>query len=91
MAKKAIFKIKNTHGLHARPGALLVAAVKKFESNVTVKNLDGADKTVNAKSLMKMIGLGVKHHHQLEFIAEGSDEEEAILEIGKVIDSGLGE
>lgn len=87
----AIFKIKNAHGLHARPGAMLVAEAKKFESNIRVANLDGDGKTVNAKSLMKVIALGVKHGHQLQFSAEGPDAAQALESIGKAIASGLGE
>ncbi|MEZ8315924.1 fused PTS fructose transporter subunit IIA/HPr protein [Vibrio splendidus] len=87
----AVFKIKNAHGLHARPGAMLVAEAKKFESTIRVSNLDGDGKEVNAKSLMKVIALGVKHGHQLQFIAEGEDAAQALESIGKAIASGLGE
>ncbi|MFB9136803.1 fused PTS fructose transporter subunit IIA/HPr protein [Vibrio olivae] len=87
----AVFKIKNAHGLHARPGAMLVAEAKKFDSTIKVSNLDGDGKTVNAKSLMKVIALGVKHGHQLQFTAEGADAEQALAAIGAAIESGLGE
>ena len=87
----AVFKIKNSHGLHARPGAMLVAEAKKFESKIQVSNLDGDGKTVNAKSLMKVIALGVKHGHQLQFSAEGPDATQALESIGNAIASGLGE
>ncbi|MEZ8023177.1 fused PTS fructose transporter subunit IIA/HPr protein [Vibrio sp. 1F255] len=87
----AVFKIKNAHGLHARPGAMLVAEAKKFESTIRVSNLDGDGKEVNAKSLMKVIALGVKHGHQLQFVAEGDDAAQALESIGKAIASGLGE
>jgi len=87
----AVFKIKNSHGLHARPGAMLVAEAKKFESNIRVANLDGDSQAVNAKSLMKVIALGVKHGHQLQFSAEGPDAAQALESIGKAIASGLGE
>lgn len=87
----AVFKIKNSHGLHARPGAMLVAEAKKFESTIRVANLDGDGKAVNAKSLMKVIALGVKHGHQLQFSAEGPDAAQALESIGNAIASGLGE
>ncbi|GAB2650787.1 fused PTS fructose transporter subunit IIA/HPr protein [Vibrio panuliri] len=87
----AVFKIRNAHGLHARPGAMLVACAKKFESTISVRNLESESPSVNAKSLMKVIGLGVKHGHQLEFSANGRDAEEALAAIGKAIESGLGE
>ncbi|HHX8651980.1 TPA: fused PTS fructose transporter subunit IIA/HPr protein [Vibrio diabolicus] len=87
----AVFKIKNPHGLHARPGAMLVAEAKKFESTIRVANLDGDGKAVNAKSLMKVIALGVKHGHQLQFTADGPDAPQALESIGNAIASGLGE
>lgn len=87
----AVFKIKNSHGLHARPGAMLVAEAKKFESTIKVSNLDGDGKVVNAKSLMKVIALGVKHGHQLQFTADGPDATQALASIGVAINAGLGE
>lgn len=90
-ANVGTFKIKNVHGLHARPGAMLVAEAKKFESIIKVKNLDGDAKQVNAKSLMKVIAMGVKHGHELQFNAEGVDAAQAIDAIGNAISAGLGE
>lgn len=86
-----IFTIKNAHGLHARPGALLVNALKPFASKVWVSNLSGDGKQVNAKSLMKVIAMGVKQGHELEFVAEGVDAKEALESVGKAIENGLGE
>lgn len=68
-----------------------MAEAKKFESNIKVSNLDGDGKSVNAKSLMKVIALGVKHGHQLQFTAEGPDAAQALESIGLAIKSGLGE
>ncbi|MGO1296389.1 MAG: fused PTS fructose transporter subunit IIA/HPr protein [Vibrio sp.] len=86
-----VFAIKNSHGLHARPGAMLVAEAKKFDATIKVINLDGDGRSVNAKSLMKVIALGVKKGHRLQFTAEGTDAAEALTAIGAAIDSGLGE
>lgn len=85
------FKIKNAHGLHARPGAMLVSVAKKFDAQIWVANLNGDGKQVNAKSLMKVIALGVKQGHELEFTADGADADKAIDAIGEAIASGLGE
>ncbi|MGB2080086.1 MAG: HPr family phosphocarrier protein, partial [Vibrio sp.] len=90
-ANQAIFKIKNSHGLHARPGAMLVASAKKYDASIRVRNLDGDQKFVNAKSLMKVIAMGVKHGHRLEFVADGEDANVALEGIGQAIESGLGE
>ena len=85
------FKINNAHGLHARPSAMLVATVKKYKATITVKNMDSEAQPVDAKSLMKVIGLGVKHGDTLQFVAEGGDAQEALAGIGEAIASGLSE
>ncbi|KLV07156.1 bifunctional PTS system fructose-specific transporter subunit IIA/HPr protein [Photobacterium aquae] len=85
------FKIRNPHGLHARPGAMLVSVAKKFDANIQVCNLNGDGKAVNAKSLMKVIALGVKQGHELQFTAVGDDADAALVAIGQAIADGLGE
>ncbi|WP_318480330.1 fused PTS fructose transporter subunit IIA/HPr protein [Photobacterium leiognathi] len=87
----AVFTIKNPHGLHARPGAMLVNTTKQFDADIQVLNLSNQGKSVNAKSLMKVIGLGVKCGNELQFTASGSDAEEALAAIGQAIADGLGE
>ena len=85
------FTIRNEHGLHARPSAILVNEVKKFTSKITVENLTRGGASVNAKSLMKIVALGVTQGHRLRFVAEGDDAQAAMEAIGNVIAAGLGE
>ena len=85
------FTIRNEHGLHARPSANLVNEVKKFTSKITVQNLTRESEVVSAKSLMKIVALGVIQGHRLRFVAEGEDAKQAIEALGKVISDGLGE
>ncbi|RLM27256.1 bifunctional PTS fructose transporter subunit IIA/HPr protein [Brenneria alni] len=87
----AEFTIRNEHGLHARPGTMLVNVIKQFSSEITVTNLDGSGKPANGRSLMKVVALGVKKGHKLRFTASGSDAEQALAAIGEAITSGLGE
>ncbi|MCI4234117.1 fused PTS fructose transporter subunit IIA/HPr protein [Dickeya dianthicola] len=90
-ALTAEFTIRNEHGLHARPGAMLVNVIKQFSSEITVTNLDGTGKPANGRSLMKVVALGVKSGHRLRFTAKGGDAEAALKAIGEAIQSGLGE
>lgn len=87
----AEYVIRNEHGLHARPGAMLVNAIKQFTSTITVSNLDGTGKPVNGRSLMKVVALGVKKGHRLRFTASGEDAQTALKVIGEAINEGLGE
>ncbi|AUI88036.1 bifunctional PTS fructose transporter subunit IIA/HPr protein [Vibrio azureus] len=85
----ATFVVKSKHGLHTRPDTKLVAEARKFQSTIHVTNLNSDSKPVNAKSLIKVLSLGVKQGHHLKFIADGQDAEQAIESIGKVMISGL--
>ncbi|ELY5878495.1 fused PTS fructose transporter subunit IIA/HPr protein [Cronobacter sakazakii] len=87
----AEFTVRNEHGLHARPGTVLVNTIKQFSSDVTVTNLDGTGKPANGRSLMKVVALGVKKGHRLRFTAQGDDAQAALDAIGEAIDAGLGE
>jgi phosphocarrier protein FPr len=87
----AEFVIRNEHGLHARPGTMLVNTIKQFSSDITVTNLDGSGKPANGRSLMKVVALGVKKGHRLRFTAQGDDAQVALNAIGEAIASGLGE
>lgn len=88
---EATFTIKNEHGLHARPSAVLINEVKKYKSTIQVKNVDRDTAFVNAKSLMKVVGLGTTKGQRLCFVAQGEDAEQALKGIGKAINAGLGE
>ncbi|OOF36637.1 fused PTS fructose transporter subunit IIA/HPr protein [Rodentibacter heidelbergensis] len=85
------FTIRNEHGLHARPSAVLVNEVKKFAAKITVQNLTRGSEAVSAKSLMKIVALGVTQGHRLRFVAEGEDAKQAIEALAKAIAEGLGE
>ncbi|EGP1155751.1 fused PTS fructose transporter subunit IIA/HPr protein [Salmonella enterica] len=87
----AEFVVRNEHGLHARPGIMLVNTIKQFNSEITVTNLDGTGKPANGRSLMKVVALGVKKGHRLRFTAQGEDAEQALKAIGDAIAAGLGE
>lgn len=87
----AEFVVRNEHGLHARPGTMLVNTIKQFNSEITVTNLDGTGKPANGRRLMKVVALGVKKGHRLRFTAQGEDAEQALNAIGDAIAAGLGE
>ena len=88
---EAVFTVRNEHGLHARPAAMLVNEVKRYSASVAVQNLDRNSPLVSAKSLMKVVALGVVKGHRLRFVATGEDAQKAIDGIGAAIEAGLGE
>ncbi|CAG9298394.1 fused PTS fructose transporter subunit IIA/HPr protein [Celerinatantimonas diazotrophica] len=90
-AEQEVVKLKNPHGLHARPGAVLVKAIKEYDVKITVENLTEGTGPVNGRSLMKVIGLGAQYNHELRFTAEGENARQALDHIKEAINAGLGE
>ena len=77
MEKKEFHVIAET-GIHARPATLLVQAASKFNSDVT---LEYNGKSVNLKSIMGVMSLGVGQNADVVISADGADEAEAIAAI----------
>jgi phosphocarrier protein HPr len=82
------FKITSETGIHARPATQLVNKASQFESNIT---LDYKGKSVNLKSIMGVMSLGVGQGSEVVIKCEGSDEAAALAAIEEVIKGGLGE
>lgn len=87
MAEKT-FKITADTGIHARPATQLVNKAGQFESDVT---LTYKEKSVNLKSIMGVMSLGVGQGAEITIKAEGADADEALAAIEDVIKGGLGE
>lgn len=68
--EEATFTLRNPHGLHARPSAVLVKAVKQWRSQIRVENLDTRSAIVDAKNLMRVVSLGAKQGHRLHFMVK---------------------
>ncbi|MDD7759020.1 phosphocarrier protein HPr [Aerococcus suis] len=76
--KKQEFNVTAETGIHARPATLLVQTASKFQSEI---NLEYKEKSVNLKSIMGVMSLGVGQGSDVTITAEGEDEEEAIKAI----------
>ncbi|WP_067840635.1 phosphocarrier protein HPr [Amphibacillus sediminis] len=89
MAAEKTVTITDSTGVHARPATVLVNKAGSFSSDVTVE-YNG--KSVNLKSIMGVMSLGIPKDAVIKIIAEGSDEQEAVNAIYEVIkQEGLGE
>ncbi|CAN5738534.1 HPr family phosphocarrier protein [soil metagenome] len=80
------FIISNKLGMHARPAAQFVKRASKFSCNIWVEK---DDEQVNGKSIMGLMMLAAGHGAKILITAEGSDSEEAIKELGSLIQSGF--
>ena len=80
--------IVNLLGLHARAAAKLVTLASKFEADIRVRK-DGRE--VSGKSIMGVMMLAAAKGTQITLIAEGTDAEQALDELGVLIADRFGE
>lgn len=83
-----IVTIKNESGLHARPAGMFVKKAAEFKSTVDVI---AKGKTVNAKSIMGIMSLGLAQGDELTISANGEDQESAINALVELVEGGFGE
>lgn len=80
--------LTNPNGFHMRPATVFANAMGKFQCDITIK-FNGTN--YNAKSLLNIIAACIKCGSEIEIICSGDDENEALDEAVKLIESGLGE
>ena len=74
--------VQNQVGLHARPATVAVNAASKFKSEVKVSY---KGRTVNMKSIMGVMSLGIPTQSEITVSCEGEDEEVAVQTIEEVL------
>lgn len=84
-----IFKVTSDSGIHARPATLLVNTAGKFNSDI---NLEYTGKTVNLKSIMGVMSLGIQQGAEIKITINGDDAAQALAAIEETMkNEGLGE
>lgn len=74
MAKQS-FVVTNDTGLHARPATMVVNKAGQFQSEIQITY---KEKSVNLKSIMGVMSLGVAKGAEITISADGNDEDKAI-------------
>jgi phosphocarrier protein len=82
--KETTLTILNEEGLHARPAGVLAKAASGFKSQIEIVHNQN---TVNAKSIMALMGLGLTKDAQITLRANGDDADLAIEKIAGLINN----
>ncbi len=80
--------VTNQVGLYARPATFFIQKANEFRSTIMVEK---EERTVNAKSLLGVLSLGITKGSVIMVSAEGSDEEEAVNALCELVASNFGE
>lgn len=81
-------ELPNPAGLHARPAAVLAAEAKRYGADLRL--LRGAEEA-NAKSVVALMGLGLKARELVRVKATGADAAQAVAALAKLLAEGCGE
>jgi len=73
-----MYTIKVPVGMHARHAGLLVRETNRYQSDIT---LTKGDRSVNAKGILALLGLGVIQGDLVKITIEGDDEDLAATEL----------
>lgn len=88
---EAELTVNSEQGLHARPADLFMRTANKFKSDIQICNLTNRSDFVNAKSILKILALGVYHGYRVQLRISGVDEKEAAAELCSLVNSNFGE
>ena len=80
--------LTNKTGIHARPASIFVQTATKFKSKI---QLQAKGKTIDAKSILMIMSMGLVKGTEVTIIADGPDEAEAVKALKDLIESKFGE
>jgi phosphocarrier protein HPr len=80
--------ITNHSGLHARPAAQFVQKAASFKSKVRIS---ANNKVADGKSILAVMGMGLKQNALVTITTEGEDEVECSKALEDIIKSNFGE
>ncbi|MCI9406314.1 MAG: HPr family phosphocarrier protein [Oscillospiraceae bacterium] len=81
-------QVQNQVGLHARPATFFIQKANEYKSSIWVEK---DERRVNAKSLLGVLSLGIVGGTTIRIIADGTDEEQAVSGLVKLVESGFTE
>ena len=78
--------VKNQVGLHARPATFFIQKANEFKCSIQVER---EERRVNAKSLLGVLSLGIVKGTKVTIIADGVDEDEALVALTELVGSNF--
>lgn len=84
--KSFVYVIKDKEGIHARPAGIIVAAAKKYQSNVTITN---KGKTADLKRIFGLMSLCIKCNEEVKITCAGPDEATAVVELEEIFKNNI--
>jgi len=81
--QQQVFKVNNPTGIHARPAGAIIKKASSFACLIELRKADGAK--ANARSLVSLLLLSLKHGDDVTVLADGEGEANAVAAIGELV------
>ena len=81
----------NANGLHARPAARFVQTAGQFDAEIFVQKTGAGNSAVSARSLNKLVTLGLTQGDAMTITATGSQAQQALEALSALVKNGFGE
>lgn len=75
-------RIESKMGIHARPASQIIAFAQKQACEIFLVK---EGRSYNAKSIMNLLSMGVRHGEEIGIVAEGPNSEIAIDEMARLL------
>jgi phosphocarrier protein FPr/phosphocarrier protein len=85
---RQVVKLPLAHGIHARPAARIVDALKGIDAEVVLVK-DGL--RASGRSVVALMGLAARYGDEVTIAASGVDAQAAVAKLCRLIESGMGE
>ena len=89
MPERAVVRIVNQQGLHARPISRFVQTAGRFEASVSVRGPDGT--VADGRSIFSMMTLAAGQGAELVVEADGRQAAEVLDALTRLVAGGFGE
>ncbi|QDU64551.1 Phosphoenolpyruvate-protein phosphotransferase [Planctomycetes bacterium Pan216] len=91
-ASEVTVTMRGANGLHMRPAAQLVQAASRFQSTISVRNVERPESpSVSARSLTEVSTLGVGQNDRVAITADGPDADDALVALRELFERSFDE
>ena len=80
---------RDRYGLHPRAAMRIQQTAGAFRSRVTIQSVSAGGTPVSARSMISLVGAGIRQGDTIQLTAEGEDEAAAVAALRALIEQGV--
>lgn len=86
-ARDAVFR--DRYGLHPRAAMRISQTAARYQARITLEDPAAGGAPVDARSMLTLVGAGIRAGDRVRVAAEGDDAEAAVEAIATLLESGV--